>query len=118
MLPEIAAALNLCSGKTGGGKNGKGVPSVKQEDATVRERFEADLNTLDYRINNYKNIRRSEMIQRLVQEPLLAEIVKGPPPGPSFQELFKTAKELLYPITPPNVEVERAVKAFIRHYMP
>jgi poly(A) polymerase len=104
ILPRIAAAV--------GGKE------VTKEGESTKKRFFIDLAHIDSKILNNKKVKKGEMLQMLLQEPLLTQPLFDDIEEVDYHELFKEAKRLLKPITPPNLEVEWAVKRIMRHHIP
>ncbi len=90
----------------------------KEAEESVNERFFADLSYLDSKIRKRRSVGKGEMLQLLIQEPLRYLIGKDTITEKTHQELFKSAKQLLKPITPPNLEVEWAVKKIMKRYIP
>ena len=85
---------------------------------TMKERFLADLAYLDGKIRNKKHFDRFETIQMLVQEVITNKIESQKEYSIDYHELFRLTKHLLTPMTPPNLEVEQAVKRIMRYYIP
>lgn len=104
MLPRIAELLDS--------------RETTKSGESVKDRLLADLTHLDKRVAKKKSIKRGEMLQYLLQEILIKEIESHPEEQINYQELFRICKIILKPITPPNLEVEWAVKRITRRYIP
>lgn len=85
---------------------------------TMKQRFFADLAYLDGKIKKNRHVDRYETIKALTQEVLTAWIESKEEYGIDYHELFRMTKQLLKPMTPPNLEVEQAVKRIMRYYIP
>ena len=78
----------------------------------IDEEFISDLDELDKKIAGNENAGREYMIYMLTRkflEPPTKSMLKT---KTAFREIFKSVKEIIKPLTPPNIEVEKAVVLF------
>lgn len=96
MLPEI---------------NGK---LLKQIDPVLGERFLSSLRELDRMFVNNETVRKGQMIWLLVRSFIDVDEIEAEQSRLLSREVFLQIKDLLQPLTPPNVEVEKAVSLIVR----
>lgn len=86
---------------------------IKNGDRDQRERFFASLRDLDIRVNEKDEKRKGTMLMALLSP--FVRLDKGAESSSDlFMESYKSFKQLLEPITPPNYEVEMAVVKLFR----
>ncbi|WP_020612798.1 polynucleotide adenylyltransferase PcnB [Sediminispirochaeta bajacaliforniensis] len=86
---------------------------LKSGDKKLRGAFFASLEELDLLVREKNEDRKGQMLVRLLS-PFLELSLEGTNSVDLFRDTFKSCKQLLEPITPPNHEVEMAVIKLFR----
>jgi poly(A) polymerase len=88
------------------------LPEIKQaiEDGELRNKFFENLKKLDDQVRQTENYPRSQMLAALA-DPFLTVPAEHPPGTSLFYLSYKEIKRIVSPITPPNRDVELAVRS-------
>ncbi|MEW5817094.1 MAG: polynucleotide adenylyltransferase PcnB [Spirochaetota bacterium] len=89
------------------------VPDNKRQKGTWKKNFLENLERLDREVGTYGDVKRGKMLAVFCESFLTRAVAWDVEPSLLHQEIFLALKRMLRPMTPPNKDVEQAVKIIL-----